>query len=119
MSDPATAATSQTTATTDSDLRTRFRTLVLLWKQDRGPSSSSAQLAKHPAYQQIIDLGSDAIPLILAELRAGTRSLVSGPARVERGQSGFCRGSRQAPGDDGGLAPLGTRARVPVVNGGQ
>jgi hypothetical protein len=45
-----------------------FRDLVELWKRERGPHSSSARLAQHPAYQRIIDIGPDAIPLLLREL---------------------------------------------------
>jgi hypothetical protein len=49
-------------------LEQRFRELVALWKQERGPYSSSAQLAQHPAYQQIIGMGPEVIPLLLREL---------------------------------------------------
>ena len=34
----------------------RFLALVSQWKRDRGPYSSSAKLADHPAYRQIIAL---------------------------------------------------------------
>ena len=46
----------------------RFLALVSQWKRDRGPYSSSAKLADHPAYRQIIALGKEAIPLLLREL---------------------------------------------------
>jgi hypothetical protein len=46
----------------------RFQHLAAEWKLQRGPYSSSAKLAEHPAYQEIIALGSEAIPLLLAEL---------------------------------------------------
>ena len=46
----------------------RFRTLVQQWKQGRGPTSSTTQLAVHPAYQQIIGMGGSAVPLLLREL---------------------------------------------------
>ena len=45
-----------------------FRDLVMVWKRERGPYSSSAQLAEHPAYQQIIGMGANVVPLVLAEL---------------------------------------------------
>jgi hypothetical protein len=45
-----------------------FAELVALWKRERGPHSSSAKLAEHPAYQQIIAMGPDVIPLLLREL---------------------------------------------------
>lgn len=45
-----------------------FRTLAARWKRERGPYSSSAQLAEHPAYQQIIGMGPEVIPWLLREL---------------------------------------------------
>jgi len=51
-----------------SDREQQFRTLAAQWKRERGPYSSSAQLAEHPAYQQIIRLGPEVIPCLLQEL---------------------------------------------------
>jgi hypothetical protein len=45
-----------------------FRALVSQWKRERGPYSSSAKLAEHSTYQQIIALGKEVIPLLLREL---------------------------------------------------
>src|SRR5260370_30090011 len=45
-----------------------FRDLVVVWKHERGPHSSSAKLTEHPAYQQIIGMGPDVVPLLLREL---------------------------------------------------
>jgi hypothetical protein len=50
------------------ELRERFSQLAAQWKRERGPYSSSARLAAHPAYQQIIALGAGVIPLLLEEL---------------------------------------------------
>jgi hypothetical protein len=46
----------------------RFANLVATWKRERGPHSSSARLAEHPAYQQIIEMGPEVVPLLLREL---------------------------------------------------
>src|SRR5436309_11863212 len=46
----------------------RFHELVDLWKRGRGHHSSSARLAEHPAYQQIIGMGPEVIPLLMREL---------------------------------------------------
>ncbi len=55
--------------TTDGEGRDkRFHDLVSAWKRERGPHSSSARLAEHPAYQQIIGMGPEVIPLLLGEL---------------------------------------------------
>lgn len=47
----------------------RFRELVQTWKEDVGPLSSTTEMAMHPAYQQIIGLGRDAVPHLLRELQ--------------------------------------------------
>jgi hypothetical protein len=56
------------TTTAESDRTQRFLDLVATWKRQRGPHSSSARLAQHPAYQEIIDMGPGVIPLLLREL---------------------------------------------------
>jgi hypothetical protein len=50
------------------DTHAEFASLADEWRQGRGPSSSMARLAAHPAYQKIIHLGAKAIPFILREL---------------------------------------------------
>src|SRR5579864_4526833 len=47
----------------------RFHTLVEEWKDAKVFTSSGSEIALHPAYQQIIGMGKEAIPLILAELQ--------------------------------------------------
>lgn len=49
-------------------LRERFRTLVAAWREECGMLSSTTQKAMHPAYQQIIGMGSDVLPLIFEQL---------------------------------------------------
>jgi hypothetical protein len=46
----------------------RFYELLSEWKEECGFTSSVTKLVMHPAYQQIIGLGSEAVPLILREL---------------------------------------------------
>jgi len=46
----------------------RFSDLAASWRQGRGPYSVMRQLAVHPAYQQIIGLGTEAVPCILVEM---------------------------------------------------
>jgi hypothetical protein len=55
-------------ATAGPDLERRFVALVAAWKRERGPHSSSAHLAEHPAYKEIIGMGPEVIPLLLREL---------------------------------------------------
>lgn len=46
-----------------------FATLAAEWKQETRFLSSTTAIATHPAYQRIIGLGPQVIPLILAELK--------------------------------------------------
>jgi hypothetical protein len=53
----------------DAALRQRFGQLYREWKDATKFSSSTNEIAMHPAYQQIIGMGREAIPLIVEELR--------------------------------------------------
>lgn len=46
----------------------RFLELAGEWREASAPSSSTLQMAMHPAYQKIMAMGPDAVPLILGEL---------------------------------------------------
>lgn len=50
------------------DLANRFRRLAERWRKDTEFHSSANALFMHPAYQEIIGLGRDALPLILTDL---------------------------------------------------
>lgn len=47
----------------------RFQDLVFTWKSDTRFYSALPQIVMHPAYLEIIGMGSAAIPLILRELK--------------------------------------------------
>jgi hypothetical protein len=47
----------------------RFRELVRQWKEANQFVSATTDIVMHPAYQQIIGMGPDVLPLIFAELR--------------------------------------------------
>jgi hypothetical protein len=49
----------------------RFRELAAAWRSATAYLSSPTDMAIHPAYQQIIGMGYEAVPFILAELRDG------------------------------------------------
>lgn len=49
--------------------RERFHELVRQWKNATFFLSSITDMAMHPAYQQIIGMGEDALPLLFEELR--------------------------------------------------
>lgn len=51
------------------DVERRFEELTRQWKEVTQVTSSITEMSTHPAYQQIIGMGKDAVPLILAELR--------------------------------------------------
>ena len=50
------------------DSAERFSRLVEKWRSETAFVSSVTDMAMHPAYQEIIGMGNDAVPLILAEL---------------------------------------------------
>lgn len=50
-------------------LEERFRALRDAWKQSIAPMCDECAAVQHPAYREIISLGEDAVPLIIAELR--------------------------------------------------
>ncbi|MBX3387998.1 MAG: hypothetical protein KF691_00940 [Phycisphaeraceae bacterium] len=49
--------------------RERFRSLAQQWRKETQWLSSTTQIAMNPAYQAIIGMGAQAIPMILEELR--------------------------------------------------
>jgi hypothetical protein len=51
-----------------TELETTFYQLVEQWKSETRGISSTEQMSVHPAYQQIIGMGRDVIPLLLREL---------------------------------------------------
>lgn len=46
----------------------KFRELTRQWQDETATSSSVTEMAMHPAYQQIIGMGRDALPFIFREL---------------------------------------------------
>ena len=55
-------------SSTHENLEETFNQLVQQWRTETRGISSSTELILHPAYQQIIGLGKEAIPLLLREL---------------------------------------------------
>jgi hypothetical protein len=49
-------------------LESLFDDLVRRWKEERGPTSSTTELALCPSYQRIIGLGPAVLPLLLQAL---------------------------------------------------
>ncbi|MCI0379537.1 MAG: hypothetical protein L0215_18160 [Gemmataceae bacterium] len=52
--------------------RERFNRLARQWREDTLWLSSTTEIAMHPAYQAIIGMGTDALPLILEDLRTNS-----------------------------------------------
>jgi hypothetical protein len=48
----------------------KFQALAKEWKAQHGAMSSITEMSMLPAYQRIIGLGEDAIPMILQQLKA-------------------------------------------------
>lgn len=51
-----------------TELGATFLDLARRWKDERGPSSSTTELALCPSYQRIIGLGPAVVPFLLREL---------------------------------------------------
>lgn len=49
-------------------LRDEFNRLVLEWKRETGHCSKMEQIAAHPAYRRIVEMGEPVVPLILQDL---------------------------------------------------
>jgi hypothetical protein len=60
------------TSLVETDLRERFEQLKQEWKEQSRYLSNTAQMAMLWPYQQIIGMGPDVLPLILAELSRDT-----------------------------------------------
>ena len=54
-----------------AELKAEFDRLAAQWREETRYHSSSDIMAEHPAYQAIIAMGEDVIPLILENLRTG------------------------------------------------
>ena len=54
--------------TADPCIEQKFIRLRDEWKSQRSPVSSPTKLLMHPAYQTIIGMGADVVPLLLREL---------------------------------------------------
>ncbi len=53
----------------DIDLLPRFNMLAAWWQTDTEESSSVNEILHHPAYERIISLGDEVVPLILESYR--------------------------------------------------
>ncbi len=47
----------------------KFYALASDWEEDVAGQSSTAQMSQHPAYQEIISMGTQILPLLLSELK--------------------------------------------------
>jgi hypothetical protein len=54
-------------------LEARFHRLAAAWEQATGHLSSMTAASEHPAYQEIIRLGPEVVPLLLRDLAATQR----------------------------------------------
>ncbi len=57
------------TSVPEHPLKQVFDTLALQWRNAVMNVSSPTEMAMHPAYQRIIGMGPDAVPLIIAEMK--------------------------------------------------
>src|SRR6266851_3128708 len=68
-----TVPTRQTPATGPTEtIEEKFQRLATAWRAETAYVSSSSDLVAHPAFQEIVGMGSVVIPLLLRELEKGT-----------------------------------------------
>jgi hypothetical protein len=53
----------------DSEITNKFYKLASQWQSEVEGISSTAQMSQHPAYQEIISMGTKIVPLLLSELK--------------------------------------------------
>lgn len=53
----------------DTDLEGKFQNLATKWRRETGHLSSITQMSQHPAYREIVVMGSEIVPIILRDLR--------------------------------------------------
>ena len=56
----------------EKEVETRFHRLAALWREETAHVSSSTELVNHPAFQEIVGMGTAVIPLLLQELEKRT-----------------------------------------------
>jgi hypothetical protein len=58
----------EATRAAEESLEAKFQRLASRWQAETAYVSSSSELVAHPAFQEIVDLGSPVVPLLLREL---------------------------------------------------
>lgn len=53
----------------DPEITNKFYTLASQWQSEVEGISSTTQMSQHPAYQEIISMGTKIVPLLLSELK--------------------------------------------------
>jgi hypothetical protein len=59
---------SRTVSDASETLEQRITRLLARWREETAPLSSSTRRHAHPAYQEIIALGAEALPFLLRDL---------------------------------------------------
>ena len=70
------------------ELEQEFNQLATQWYRETRKLSSVHQIVLHPAYQKIIGMGKDALPLILRELKRTRGHWLWALAMITRGDQG-------------------------------
>jgi hypothetical protein len=65
-----TVPTRQSSGSPPESIEDKFRRLADVWRAETGHVSSTTDLVAHPAFQEIVGMGSPVIPLLLRELQS-------------------------------------------------
>jgi hypothetical protein len=66
------ATPTKPTAGPAENLEQKFQRLAALWRAETAHVSSTSELVGHPAFQEVVGLGAEVVPLLLRELEKGT-----------------------------------------------
>ncbi len=87
--------------------RKRFEELAVQWEHDTVLLSSSSRAARYPAYQEVLQMGWPAVPLILQRMQRGSGHWLLALHDITGVESGGSIGLRQDRRDAGILAGVG------------
>lgn len=57
----------------NKEIEKKFNKLAKIWKNETANYKDSQAIVEHSAYQAIVDMGKDAVPFIIAELKSELR----------------------------------------------
>ncbi|HVS34782.1 MAG TPA: hypothetical protein VMS17_04315 [Gemmataceae bacterium] len=102
-------------ATRVETVEEQFRRLAAAGHKDTDCLSSMAEAENHPAYQEIVRLGPDVVPLLLCDLAENHTHWFAALEAITGATARDGVGPRRHPPDGASLASLGQAQRLPMA----